>query len=137
MTRAPAAPGGSVPHARPSSAVAAPPTQMANAAPAPMPATPGRPSPEVCRQTLLDKLGTVGVNQVRQLADRRYKETLEGKVPNTQNLRIDARGSACDDPRLSATLYDFDANGMLQSITLVWARPPRRKRRTTGRHSPS
>jgi hypothetical protein len=44
-------------------------------------------------------------------------------VPNTQNLRIDARGSACDDPRISATLYDFDGNGTLQSITYVWARP--------------
>ena len=73
---------------------------------------------------MLDKLGTVGVNQVRQMADLRFKETLEGKVSNTQNLRIDLRGSACDDPRINATLYDFDANGMLQSSTYVWARPP-------------
>jgi hypothetical protein len=108
----------------PSSAAAAPPTQMANAAPAPMPSTLSRPSPEVCRQTLLDKLGTVGVNQVRAMSDVRFKEVaIEGKVPNTNNLRIDLRGSACDDPRIKATLYDFDANGMLQSITYVWARP--------------
>ncbi len=45
-------------------------------------------------------------------------------MPNTNNLRIDLRGSACDDPRIKATLYDFDANGMLQSITYVWDRPP-------------
>lgn len=29
----------------------------------------------------------------------------------------------CDDPRIKATLYDFDTNGMLQSITYVWERP--------------
>jgi hypothetical protein len=109
------------PSGRPERAAAAPPTQMASVAP--QPSTPGRPSPEICRQTLLDKLGVVGVNQVRQMADLRFTETLEGKVPNTQNLRIDARSSACDDPRIKATLYDFDADGMLQSITYVWARP--------------
>jgi hypothetical protein len=108
----------------PSNAAAAPPTQMANLAPSPAPTTPRRPAEEICRQTFLDKLGGVGVNQVRQVGDLRYKETLEGKVPNTQDLRIDARGSACDDPRINATLFDFGANGMLQSITYVWARPP-------------
>jgi hypothetical protein len=114
----PSSPGG-----RPSASGRAPASpQMASAAPSP-PAS-GRPPPEVCRNTLLDQLGKVGVNQVRQMADRRFKETIEGKVPNSQNLRIDARGSACDDPRLNATLYDFDANGMLQSITFVLARPP-------------
>jgi hypothetical protein len=55
----------------------------------------------------------------------RFKEAaIEGKVPNTNNLRIDLRGSACDDPRIKATLYDFDANEMLQSITYVWDLPP-------------
>lgn len=84
-----------------------------------------RPSPEVCRNTLLDKLGTVGSNQVRAMSDVRFKEAaIEGKVPNTNNLRIHLRGSACDDPRIKATLYDFDANEMLQSITYVWERPP-------------
>ena len=39
------------------------------------------------------------------------------------DLRIDMRGSACDDPRIKATLYDFDANEMLVSITYVWERP--------------
>ena len=83
-----------------------------------------RPSPEVCRNTLLDKLGAVGVNQVRAMSDVRFKEpAIEGKVPNTNHLRIDLRGSACDDPRVKATLYDFDASGMLQSITYVWDRP--------------
>ena len=99
--------------------------QVAAVAPAPPPSTLARPSPEVCRNTLLDKLGMVGVNQVRAMADVRFKEAaIEGKVPNTNNLRLDLRGSACDDPRIKATLYDFDANGMLQSITYVWERPP-------------
>ena len=84
-----------------------------------------RPSPEVCRNTLLDKLGVVGTNQVRAMSDARFKEAaIEGKVPKTNNLRIDLRGSACDDPRIKATLYDFDADEMLQSITYVWDRPP-------------
>jgi hypothetical protein len=99
--------------------------QVAAVAPAPPPSTLARPSPEVCRNTLLDKLGVVGTNQVRAMSDVRFKEAaIEGKVPNTNNLRIDLRGSACDDPRLKATLYDFDANEMLQSITYVWDRPP-------------
>ena len=95
------------------------------AAVAPPPSTLARPSPEVCRNTLLDKLGVVGVNQVRAMSDVRFKEAaIEGKEPNTGNLRIDLRGSACDDPRIKATLYDFDANAMLVSITYVWDRPP-------------
>jgi hypothetical protein len=99
--------------------------QLAAVAPAPPPSTLSRPSPEVCHNTLLDKLGVVGTNQVRAMSDVRFKEAaIEGKVPNTNNLRIDLRGSACDDPRIKATLYDFDANEMLQSITYVWDRPP-------------
>jgi hypothetical protein len=99
--------------------------QVAAVAPSPPPSTLSRPSPEVCRNTLLDKLGVVGVNQVRAMSDVRFKDMpIEGKVPNSNNLRIDLRGSACDDPRVKATLYDFDANGMLQSITYVWDRPP-------------
>jgi hypothetical protein len=98
--------------------------QGAAVAPAPPPSTLSRPSAGVCRNTLLDKLGTVGVNQVRAMSDARFKEpAIEGKVPNTNNLRIDLRGSACDDPRIKATLYDFDADGLLQSITYVWERP--------------
>jgi hypothetical protein len=107
----------------PPAAGAAP--QVAAVAAAPPPSTLSRPSPEVCRNTLIDKLGTVGTNQVRAMSDVRFKEAaIEGKVPNTNHLRIDLRGSACDDPRVKATLYDFDANGMLQSITYVWDRPP-------------
>ncbi len=99
--------------------------QVASVAPARPTSTLSRPSPEVCRNNLLDKLGTVGSNQVRAMSDVRFKEAaIEGKVPNTNNLRIDLRGSACDDPRVKATLYDFDANEMLQSITFVWERPP-------------
>ena len=98
--------------------------QVAAVAPSPPPSTLSRPSPEVCRNTLLDKLGVVGSNQVRAMSDVRFKEpAIEGKVPNTNNLRIDLRGSACDDPRLKATLYDFDANEVLQSITYVFDRP--------------
>lgn len=100
---------------------AQPPVQTANVSSTPPVSS--RPPPEVCRQTLLDKLGAVGLNQVRQVLDVRFKETLRGTVPNSQNLRLDARGSECDDPRLNATLYDFDVNGMLQAITYVWARP--------------
>ena len=82
------------------------------------------PATGVCRNRLLDKLGTVGVQQVRAMSDVRFKEAaIEGKVPNTNNLRLDLRGSACDDPRIKATLYDFDGIGMLQSITYVWDRP--------------
>lgn len=101
------------------------PQRMASAPPAQAAAAPQslRLSPQACQQTLLDKLGQVGANQVRALGDLRYRDAIEGKVPNTQNLRIDMRGSPCDDPRLNATLYDFDANGMLQAITFVWARP--------------
>ena len=98
--------------------------QVAAVAPSPPPSTLSRPSPEVCRNTLLDQIGKAGVNQVRAMSDVRFKEAaIEGKVPNSNNLRIDLRGSACDDPRIKATLYDFDANGMLQSITYVWDRP--------------
>ena len=98
--------------------------QVGAVAPSPPQSTLSRPSPEVCRNTLLDKLGVVGTNQVRAMSDVRFKEAaIEGKVPNTNNLRIDLRGSACDDPRIKATLYDFDANEMLQSITYVWERP--------------
>jgi hypothetical protein len=106
----------------PSAAGALP--QVAAVAPSPPPSTLSRPSPAVCRNTLLDKLGVVSTNQVRAMSDLRFKEAaIEGKVPNTNNLRIDLRGSACDDPRIKATLYDFDANEMLQSITYVWDRP--------------
>ena len=91
----------------------------------PPPSTPSRPPREVCVNTLLDKLGTVGVDQVRAMAQMRFTEAaIEGKVPNTGNLRLDLRGSACDDPRVKASLYDFDAGGMLQAITFVWERPP-------------
>lgn len=99
--------------------------QVAAVAPAPPRSTLARPSPEVCRNTLIDQLGKVGINQVRAMSDVRFKDMpIEGKVPNTNNLRIDLRNSACDDPRLKATLYDFDVNDMLQSIIFVWERPP-------------
>jgi hypothetical protein len=113
---------GATPHSAPPAAGARP--QVAAVAPVPPPSTPARPPREVCVNTMLDKLGTVGVAQVRAMAKLRFSEAaIEGKVPNSDNLRLDLRGSACDDPRMKAALYDFDANGMLQSITYVWDRP--------------
>jgi hypothetical protein len=47
----------------------------------------------------------------------------DGTVPNSKFTRLDARGSGCDDPRLHATLYDFDIHGVLRSVTYVWSRP--------------
>ena len=123
--RAPSASAAGAPPPAPGPAKSSTAPQVAAVAPSAPPSTLSRPSPEVCRQNLLDKLGVVGVNQVRAMSDVRFKEpAIEGKVPNSNNLRIDLRGSACDDPRLKATLYDFDANEMLQSITFVWERPP-------------
>jgi hypothetical protein len=115
----------------PSSAGRDQPSTMAGVAPSavpappstPPPSTPGRPSQEVCGLTFLDKLGVATFSPVRKALDVYYKETLHGTVPNSQLTRLDARGSGCDDPRIQATLYDFDANGTLQSITFVWARP--------------
>jgi hypothetical protein len=99
--------------------------RLAAASPSvPPPSTLSRPSPEVCRNTLLDKLGNVDTSQVRAMAGQRFREAaIEGKVPNSNHLRLDLRGSACDDPRVKAMLYDFDANDMLQSVTYVWDRP--------------
>ena len=122
--RAPSASAAGAPPPAPGPAKSSTAPQVAAVAPSAPRSTLSRPSPEVCRNKLLDQLGKVGVNQVRAMSDVRFKEpAIEGKVPNTNNLRIDLRGSACDDPRIKATLYDFDANGMLQSITLVWDRP--------------
>ena len=99
--------------------------QLAAVAPAPPMADPVRPPREVCVNRLLDQLGKVGVAQVRAMSAARFGEAaIEGKEPNTGNLRLDLRGSACDDPRIKASLYDFDAAGRLQSITYVWDRPP-------------
>jgi hypothetical protein len=123
--RAPSPSAAAAPPSTPGPATSSAASKVAAVAPAPPPSTLARPSPEVCRNTLLDQLGAVGVNQVRAMTDARYKEAaIEGKVPNTNNLRIDLRGSACDDPRIKATLYDFDDKGVLQSITYVWDRPP-------------
>jgi hypothetical protein len=76
--------------------------QVAALAPSPPPSTLSRPSPEVCRNILIDRLGKVGINQVRAMSDVRYKEAaIEGKEPNTNTLSIDLRGSTCDDPRIN------------------------------------
>lgn len=111
--------------AAPAGPAAGSPPQVAAVARSQPRSTLARPSPEVCRNTLLDQLGKVGLNQVRAMSDARFRDAaIEGREPNTGNQRIDLRNSACDDPRIKATLYDFDANGMLVSITYVWDRPP-------------
>jgi len=56
----------------------APPAQVAAVAPSPPRSE--RPSEEVCGITLLDKIGKSGVDQVRQMVSRRYKETIDGQV---------------------------------------------------------
>ena len=78
----------------------------------------------VCRKTLLDRLGSARVDEVRAALGARFRETLQGTAPNAGGLRLDARGSPCDDARLNATLYDFDPGGVLREVTYVWARPP-------------
>ncbi len=97
------------------------------AAPSPaVPAVPAAPAFDrsVCRKTLLDRLGSARVDEVRAALGARFRETLQGTAPNAGGLRLDARGSPCDDARLNATLYDFDAGGVLREVTYVWARPP-------------
>jgi hypothetical protein len=117
-----AAPG----HARAGAASpAAPPAagempQVAAVAPRPLPS---RPPPEVCRNFLIDRLGRIGRAEAWPALQARFRQVSAGTVPGTQQLRLDARASACDDPRANAVLYDFDGAGVLQSITIVWARP--------------
>ena len=54
----------------------------------------------VCRKTLLDRLGSARVDEVRAALGARFRETLQGTAPNAGGLRLDARGSPCDDARL-------------------------------------
>ncbi len=93
------------------------------AQPMPGAAGPSRPPPEVCRQLLIDRIGSARVDEARRVIAARFQQSIDGHVPGGANLRVDARGSACDDPRVNATLYDFNAGGVLQEITIVWARP--------------
>ena len=96
------------------------------AAAPPSAASPAQPAAfdrSVCQKTLVDRLGQVRLDEARQAIAARFKETLSGNAPNAGGLRLDARGSPCDDRRLNATLYDFDTSGVLQEITFVWARP--------------
>jgi hypothetical protein len=109
------------PRAAPNRATTAPTTPPPTPAPTSTAST--QPPHEICRQTFLDQLGTAGINPVRQVIERRFTSDTQGQVPGTSLTRITARGSACDDPRLSATWYDFAANGMLQRVTYVWQRP--------------
>jgi hypothetical protein len=93
--------------------------------PVPSQSPAARPTPGVCRKTLLDQLGTARIEQARQVISERFAKSIDGKVPNKPDgLRIDAWGSACDDSRVKASLYDFDASGVLRSITYAWSRPP-------------
>jgi hypothetical protein len=82
------------------------------------------PSPEVCRLSMLDHLGVARIDDVRPAVVARFAEIVVGTAPNSSNMRLDARRSACDDPRVSGVLYDFDGAGVLQEVTFVWIRPP-------------
>jgi hypothetical protein len=85
---------------------------------------PPRPSPEVCRQTMLDKIGVAQVDELRPVLAARFAEIVVGTIPGSTNMRLDARRSACDDSRIASVFYDFDAAGVLREITFVWTRPP-------------
>jgi hypothetical protein len=101
-------------------------TSSVNAAPSSRQpdATPAtRPANGVCQRMLLDEVGAVRAEAARAAIKARFKDVSAGTVPSSQNLRLDARASACDDPRITATLYDFDTDGVLRAITLVWVRP--------------
>jgi hypothetical protein len=72
---------------------------------------------------LVDQIGLAGVDEVRQAIAPRFQEIVVGTAPDSWNLRLEARRSACDDSRLSVVLYDFDAKGVLREVTYVWSRP--------------
>lgn len=99
--------------------VEGPPTRAAARAPTPA----AKPSPEVCGRTMVEQIGLADVDEVRQAIAPRFQEIVVGTIPDSWNLRLEARRSACDDPRLSAVLYDFDAKGLLREVTYVWSRP--------------
>ena len=99
--------------------VEGPPSRIATRSPAPA----ARPSPDVCRRTMLEQIGLAGVDEVRQAVAPRFQEIVVGTIPDSWNLRLEARRSACDDPRVSAVIYDFDAKGVLREVTYVWSRP--------------
>lgn len=82
------------------------------------------PPREVCTRMLIQEIGVIGADAARAAIQARYKEVNTGRVPNTPNLRLEASSSACDDQRVKAVLYDFDAGGMLRAITIAWSRPP-------------
>ncbi|MCC6196702.1 MAG: hypothetical protein IT518_19790 [Burkholderiales bacterium] len=82
-----------------------------------------RPGPDVCRRTMVDEIGLAGADEVRQAIAPRFPDLVVGTVPESWNLRLEARGSACDDPRVTQVLYDFDAKGVLHEVTFVWSRP--------------
>ena len=72
---------------------------------------------------MVEQIGLAGVDEVRQGVAPRFQEIVVGTIPDSWNLRLEARRSGCDDPRVSAVLYDFDAKGVLHEVTYVWSRP--------------
>jgi len=103
---------------------AAPGSQLAfNAPPPSMPATGGRPPPEICRRAFVDELGRARIADVRAIVAQRFKDSQDGKTPGSQNLRLMARGSPCEDTRIGGVIYDFDQAGVLRQVIYAWQRP--------------
>jgi hypothetical protein len=104
---------------------AAPGSQQAGNAPPtpPVLSTDGRPAPEVCRRVFLDEIGKARVADVRAVVKQRFADSQDGKTPGSQNLRLMARGSKCDDPRVGGVIYDFDQAGVLRQVIHAWTRP--------------
>lgn len=101
--------------------VEGPPARTASRSPAPTAVA--RPSPEVCRRTMVEQIGLATVDEVRQTVTPRFEEIVLGTIPDSWNVRLEGRRSGCDDPRVSAVLFDFDAKGVLHEVTYVWSRP--------------
>jgi hypothetical protein len=68
-------------------------------------------------------LGRSSVDEVRNNIHARRGRPLIGRVPGTQELRIQVHDRAYGDPRLANVWYDF-TDGVLSSVTIIWAREP-------------
>jgi hypothetical protein len=75
-----------------------------------------------CPTNLLDQVGRARLPDAQRAVLARFPN-VQSRTLGNGNTQLLGSGSRCDDIRLNATLYDFDANGTLRSITLMWARP--------------